>query len=73
MFDWQWLPVGAMATPTLKKNLKPLLCAGAARRGGLRGSGEAMMRRDVERAAEEQAELVSDDDTSDEDGPIITW
>ena len=34
MSDWAWLPVGAMATPTLRKDLKPLFSAAQARRGG---------------------------------------
>ena len=74
MFDWYWCPVGAMATPTLTRNLKPILFAGAARRGGLHPSPSrvVMMRRDVECGAEEQEELESDEDSSVDDGPIFT-
>ena len=74
MFDWYWRPVGAMATPTLTRNLKPNLFAGAARRGGLHPppSRVVMMRRDVECGAEEQEELESDEDSSVDDGPIFT-
>ena len=73
MFDWHWLPVGAMATPTLRN--KPPLFARAARRGGLQASG--MRRRDIEREYQ-QGELEwegverSEEDPSDDDGPSIT-
>ena len=74
-FNWVWHPFGTMATPTLQRSLKPLLFAGAARRGGLQASG--MRRRDIEREYQ-QGELEwegverSEEDPSDDDGPSIT-
>ena len=77
MFDWHWLPVGAMATPTLRKKLQPLLFAGSARRGGLQASGITLERRNIERECQEEldweSEGGSEEDASDVDGPIITY
>ena len=72
MFDWHWLPVGAMATPTLRK--KPPLFARAARRGGLQASGAAVARREVERGEskeEEELEVGGFDDNGSDFGPMI--
>ena len=69
MFNWVWRPFGATATPTLQRNLKPLLSAGAARRGGLRASGVTVARRDDERGEGKEDEELEmggcDDDASD--------
>ena len=74
MFNcWVWRPFGTMATPTLIKRLKPILSAGAARRGGLRASGgEAVARRDVEMGEEEELEVGGLDDEASDFGPIST-
>ena len=80
MFDWVWLPVGALATPTLTRNLKPIIFMGQARRGGLQASGvtfgqRAVGRRDLEREEEEEEELhvEGESDNSLDDGLFITW
>ena len=70
MFNcWVWRPFGTMATPTLIKRLKPILSAGAARRGGLRASGVTVARRDDERGEGKEDEELEmggcDDDASD--------
>ena len=70
MFDWHWLPVGAMATPTLRKKVKPLLQARAARRGSLQASGMTLKRRDIE--YQEDVER-SEDDASVDDRSSITY
>ena len=84
-YDWVWLPVGALATPTLTRNLKPLIFTGAARRGGLKASGVTFGQRAVGRRGagrseeEEEEELDEERDGSSEcsfdmgDGPIIAW
>ena len=83
MFDWVWLPVDAKATPTLTRDLKPLIFAGAARRGGLRASAVTFSPRAVEgryagRKDEEEEGLdgqgmgESDNSFASDDGPIIT-
>ena len=73
-FNWVWQPFGTMATPTLQRSLKPLLSAGAARRGGLRASGAAVARREVERGEskeEEELEVGGFDDNGSDFGPMI--
>ena len=73
-FNWVWHPFGTMATPTLQRSLKPLLFAGAARRGGLQASGAAVARREVERREskeEEELEVGGFDDNGSDFGPMI--
>ena len=73
-FNWVWHPFGTMATPTLQRSLKPHLSAGAARRGGLRASGAAEARREVERGEskeEEELEVGGFDDNGSDFGPMI--
>ena len=69
MSDWAWLPVGAMATPTLRKDLKPLFSAVQARRGGggrrLTFSG-AYLEEEIE-----GVEGTESDDSSDDNVFII--
>ena len=58
MFTWSWKPVGALATPTLKKNLRPVFSAAQARRG--RGSvlaGSAFHRRGRKEVGQVKEEL----------------
>ena len=87
MFDWVWLPAGALATPTLTKKLKAIdwdVCA--ARRGGKRSArgtfsqrggyvgreGEDAKEEDVEELDGEERE-GSDISFASEDEQIITW
>ena len=74
MFDWVWLPAGALATPTLTKKLKAIdwdVCA--ARRGGKRSARGTFSQRggyvgrEGEDAKEEEGLVVhpGDDDHLD--------
>ena len=80
MFTWSWKPVGALATPTLKKNLRPVFSAAQARRG--RGSvlaGSAFHRRGRKEVGQVEEELdgqglVGSDTFSDSDNDtMVAW
>ena len=80
MFTWSWKPVGALATPTLKKNLRPVFSAAQARRG--RGSvraGSAFHWRGMKEVGQVEEELdgqglVGSDTFSDSDNDtMVAW
>ena len=78
-FADKWQSVGALATPTMRRNLRPDFSAARARRGrGGVSAGLTRGRKTFEQVAKEEElelELELDTDTSldNDDNTMVTW